>query len=191
MDQWFDSVQRPETQLLLFETSTESTNNQVCGQPTWFQDNVKCTAGLARHFNGYTFFLQRGWMVESCDSTIWQRLLCSQQLCSQNHSQVGVAVFLFVATWTGWDCLGWQWVKTQIPLLLACMGKAWWLVIWLLSFRWLYEGISREKAEELLLLPFNHQGSFLIRENQIRKGIIHLFSVYLFSDSEPYLNVCF
>uniref|UniRef100_A0A8C8VN92 Src-like-adapter 2 n=1 Tax=Pelusios castaneus TaxID=367368 RepID=A0A8C8VN92_9SAUR len=36
--------------------------------------------------------------------------------------------------------------------------------------RWLYEGISREKAEELLLLPCNHSGSFLIRESQTRKG---------------------
>ncbi|XP_067400623.1 src-like-adapter 2 [Emydura macquarii macquarii] len=36
--------------------------------------------------------------------------------------------------------------------------------------RWLYEGISRAKAEELLLLPCNHSGSFLVRESQTRKG---------------------
>ncbi|XP_010211112.1 PREDICTED: src-like-adapter 2 [Tinamus guttatus] len=36
--------------------------------------------------------------------------------------------------------------------------------------RWLYEGISREKAEELLLRPGNCSGSFLIRESQTRKG---------------------
>ncbi|XP_074868106.1 src-like-adapter 2 isoform X2 [Carettochelys insculpta] len=36
--------------------------------------------------------------------------------------------------------------------------------------RWLYEGVSREKAEELLLLPCNHSGSFLIRESQTRRG---------------------
>lgn len=37
-------------------------------------------------------------------------------------------------------------------------------------YRWLYEGISREKAEELLFLPYNYSGSFLIRESQTRKG---------------------
>ncbi|XP_025070447.1 src-like-adapter 2 [Alligator sinensis] len=40
--------------------------------------------------------------------------------------------------------------------------------------RWLYEGISREKAEELLFLPYNHSGSFLIRESQTRKGFYSL-----------------
>ncbi|KAJ7331881.1 hypothetical protein JRQ81_014061 [Phrynocephalus forsythii] len=39
-----------------------------------------------------------------------------------------------------------------------------------ISHRWLYEGINRAKAEELLLLPPNHEGSFLIRESQMRKG---------------------
>ncbi|XP_010880194.1 src-like-adapter 2 [Esox lucius] len=32
--------------------------------------------------------------------------------------------------------------------------------------RWQYEGISRSKAEELLLLPFNHTGAFLVRKSQ-------------------------
>ncbi|MBN3304050.1 SLAP2 protein, partial [Amia calva] len=36
--------------------------------------------------------------------------------------------------------------------------------------RWLFEGISREKAEELLLLPYNQAGSFMIRESQTRRG---------------------
>ncbi|GCB73007.1 src-like-adapter 2 [Scyliorhinus torazame] len=36
--------------------------------------------------------------------------------------------------------------------------------------RWLFEGISREKAEELLLLPSNRSGAFMIRESQTRKG---------------------
>lgn len=36
--------------------------------------------------------------------------------------------------------------------------------------RWLYEGVSRQKAEELLLRPGNHSGSFLIRESQTRRG---------------------
>ncbi|NWT06617.1 SLAP2 protein, partial [Mionectes macconnelli] len=35
---------------------------------------------------------------------------------------------------------------------------------------WLYEGLSRQKAEELLLRPGNHSGSFLIRESQSRRG---------------------
>lgn len=36
--------------------------------------------------------------------------------------------------------------------------------------RWLYEGVSRQKAEELLLRPGNRSGSFLIRESQTRQG---------------------
>lgn len=36
--------------------------------------------------------------------------------------------------------------------------------------RWLYEGVSRQKAEELLLQPGNHSGAFLIRESQTRRG---------------------
>ncbi|XP_009636328.1 src-like-adapter 2 [Egretta garzetta] len=40
--------------------------------------------------------------------------------------------------------------------------------------RWLYEGISRQKAEELLLRPGNHSGSFLIRESQTRRGCYSL-----------------
>ncbi|XP_030894094.1 src-like-adapter 2 isoform X2 [Leptonychotes weddellii] len=39
---------------------------------------------------------------------------------------------------------------------------------------WLYEGLSREKAEELLLLPGNSGGAFLIRESQTRKGCYSL-----------------
>ncbi|XP_061865075.1 src-like-adapter 2 isoform X2 [Colius striatus] len=40
--------------------------------------------------------------------------------------------------------------------------------------RWLYEGVSRQKAEELLLQPGNHSGSFLIRESQTRRGCYSL-----------------
>ncbi|XP_018612046.1 src-like-adapter 2 [Scleropages formosus] len=36
--------------------------------------------------------------------------------------------------------------------------------------RWQFEGISREKAEELLLLPHNQAGSFLIRQSQTHHG---------------------
>ncbi|KAK6303898.1 src-like-adapter 2 isoform X1 [Coregonus clupeaformis] len=36
--------------------------------------------------------------------------------------------------------------------------------------RWQYEGLSRKKAEELLLLPYNQTGSFLVRESQTRPG---------------------
>ncbi|KAJ8361326.1 hypothetical protein SKAU_G00178510 [Synaphobranchus kaupii] len=39
---------------------------------------------------------------------------------------------------------------------------------------WLFEGISREKAEELLLLPYNQAGSFLIRESQTRSAAYSL-----------------
>ncbi|NXE12706.1 SLAP2 protein, partial [Lophotis ruficrista] len=40
--------------------------------------------------------------------------------------------------------------------------------------RWLYEGVSRQKAEELLLRPGNRSGSFLIRESQTRPGCYSL-----------------
>ncbi|XP_006639634.1 src-like-adapter 2 [Lepisosteus oculatus] len=40
--------------------------------------------------------------------------------------------------------------------------------------RWLFEGISREKAEELLLLPYNQAGSFMIRESQSQRGAFAL-----------------
>ncbi|XP_074965014.1 src-like-adapter 2 [Phalacrocorax aristotelis] len=40
--------------------------------------------------------------------------------------------------------------------------------------RWLYEGVSRQKAEELLLRQGNHSGSFLIRESQTRQGCYSL-----------------
>lgn len=42
------------------------------------------------------------------------------------------------------------------------------------SHGWLYEGLSREKAEELLLLPGNPGGAFLIRESQTRRGCYSL-----------------
>ncbi|XP_007428320.1 src-like-adapter 2 [Python bivittatus] len=43
-----------------------------------------------------------------------------------------------------------------------------------ISHRWLYDGIDRAKAEELLLLPANQEGSFLIRKRQVRKGCYSL-----------------
>ncbi|GAB0197145.1 src-like-adapter 2 isoform X3 [Grus americana] len=43
--------------------------------------------------------------------------------------------------------------------------------------RWLYEGVSRQKAEELLLQPGNHSGSFLIRESQTRRAGCYSLSV--------------
>ncbi|CAI5778006.1 src-like-adapter 2 isoform X2 [Podarcis lilfordi] len=43
-----------------------------------------------------------------------------------------------------------------------------------ISHGWLYEGISRSKAEELLLLPSNSEGYFLIRESQMKKGCYSL-----------------
>ncbi|XP_021048760.1 src-like-adapter 2 [Mus pahari] len=43
-----------------------------------------------------------------------------------------------------------------------------------ISYGWLYEGLSREKAEELLLLPGNPGGAFLIRESQTRRGCYSL-----------------
>ncbi|KAJ8259978.1 hypothetical protein GJAV_G00175650 [Gymnothorax javanicus] len=39
---------------------------------------------------------------------------------------------------------------------------------------WLYEGVTREKAEELLLLPHNQAGSFLIRASQTHRGAYSL-----------------
>ncbi|XP_034017238.1 src like adaptor 1a [Thalassophryne amazonica] len=39
---------------------------------------------------------------------------------------------------------------------------------------WLFEGLVRQKAEELLQLPGNRVGSFLIRENPREKGVYSL-----------------
>uniref|UniRef100_A0AAY4D1M0 SH2 domain-containing protein n=1 Tax=Denticeps clupeoides TaxID=299321 RepID=A0AAY4D1M0_9TELE len=40
--------------------------------------------------------------------------------------------------------------------------------------RWLYVGISREQAEELLQSPQNQTGTFMIRESQMSKGTYSL-----------------
>ncbi|XP_066239965.1 src-like-adapter 2 [Saccopteryx leptura] len=71
------------------------------------------------------------------------------------------------------------------PLTIISEGGDWWTVLSEVSGReysipsvhvakvshgWLYEGLSREKAEELLLLPGNPGGAFLIRESQTRRG---------------------
>nr|XP_042086049.1 src-like-adapter 2 isoform X2 [Ovis aries] len=70
------------------------------------------------------------------------------------------------------------------PLTIVSEDGDWWTVLSDVSGReysipsihvarishgWLYEGLSREKAEELLLLPGNHGGAFLIRESQTRR----------------------
>ncbi|XP_061682077.1 src like adaptor 1a [Syngnathoides biaculeatus] len=36
---------------------------------------------------------------------------------------------------------------------------------------WLFEGVTRQKAEELLLLPGNRVGSFLVRESSTERGM--------------------
>lgn len=35
---------------------------------------------------------------------------------------------------------------------------------------WLFEGLGRDKAEELLQLPDTKMGSFMIRESETKKG---------------------
>nr|XP_006005321.1 PREDICTED: src-like-adapter [Latimeria chalumnae] len=39
---------------------------------------------------------------------------------------------------------------------------------------WLFEGVGREKAEELLQLPSNRVGSFMIRESETQRGYYSL-----------------
>ncbi|KAM7373073.1 hypothetical protein PAMP_007954 [Pampus punctatissimus] len=39
---------------------------------------------------------------------------------------------------------------------------------------WLFEGVERQKAEELLLLPVNRVGSFLVRESARERGLYSL-----------------
>ena len=58
------------------------------------------------------------------------------------------------------------------PLELYLHGSVFlFLTLSLFSFpRCQYEGLSRKKAEELLLLPNNQTGSFLVRESQTRPG---------------------
>ncbi|XP_043740346.1 src-like-adapter 2 [Cervus elaphus] len=75
------------------------------------------------------------------------------------------------------------------PLTIISEDGDWWTVLSDISGReysvpsihvarishgWLYEGLSREKAEELLLLPGNRGGAFLIRESQTRRGCYSL-----------------
>lgn len=75
------------------------------------------------------------------------------------------------------------------PLSILSEDGDWWTVLSEVSGReyhipsvhvakvshgWLYEGLSREKAEELLLLPGNPGGAFLIRESQTRRGCYSL-----------------
>ncbi|KAF6089343.1 Src like adaptor 2 [Phyllostomus discolor] len=75
------------------------------------------------------------------------------------------------------------------PLTIVAENGDWWTVLSEVSGRecnvpsvhvakishgWLYEGLSREKAEELLLLPGNPGGAFLIRESQTRRGCYSL-----------------
>ncbi|XP_010638307.1 src-like-adapter 2 [Fukomys damarensis] len=75
------------------------------------------------------------------------------------------------------------------PLTVVSEDGDWWTVLSQVSGReysvpnmhvakvshgWLYEGLSREKAEELLLLPGNPGGAFLIRESQTRRGCYSL-----------------
>ncbi|KAL1786565.1 NDRG3 isoform X1 [Sigmodon hispidus] len=75
------------------------------------------------------------------------------------------------------------------PLTIISEAGDWWTVISEVSGReyhipsvhvakishgWLYEGLSRERAEELLLLPGNPGGAFLIRESQTRRGCYSL-----------------
>ncbi|XP_030625992.1 src-like-adapter 2 [Chanos chanos] len=52
-----------------------------------------------------------------------------------------------------------------------------------LFHRWQFEGLSRQKAEELLMLPYNEPGSFLIRESQTHPGA-HTLSVRKNSSDE-------
>lgn len=75
------------------------------------------------------------------------------------------------------------------PLTIISEDGDWWTVLSEVSGReysipsvqvakishgWLYEGLSRQKAEELLLLPGNSGGAFLIRESQTRRGCYSL-----------------
>ncbi|XP_015284293.1 PREDICTED: src-like-adapter, partial [Gekko japonicus] len=39
---------------------------------------------------------------------------------------------------------------------------------------WLFEGLGREKAEELLQLPNTRTGSFMIRKSETTKGLYSL-----------------
>ena len=43
------------------------------------------------------------------------------------------------------------------------------MVVFLLP-SWLFEGLGRDKAEELLQLPDTKIGSFMIRESETKKG---------------------
>lgn len=52
-----------------------------------------------------------------------------------------------------------------VDLFFVCFADCVYCVV-----RWLFEGVGRQKAEELLLLPGNRVGSFLVRESTTERG---------------------
>lgn len=55
-------------------------------------------------------------------------------------------------------------------LVLVCLYFLWLVKAVLFTPRWLFEGLGRDKAEELLQLPDTKIGSFMIRESETKKG---------------------
>ncbi|XP_028317234.1 src like adaptor 1a [Gouania willdenowi] len=64
---------------------------------------------------------------------------------------------------------------------------------------WLFEGLERQKAEELLLLPGNRMGSFLVRESTSQRGLYSLsvkhqtvmhYRIFRLDNSWYYISPC-
>lgn len=60
-------------------------------------------------------------------------------------------------------------------LELASLDFLWPLKAFLFTLSWLFEGLGRDKAEELLQLPDTKIGSFMIRESETKKGELFFF----------------
>uniref|UniRef100_A0A8C5X601 SH2 domain-containing protein n=1 Tax=Malurus cyaneus samueli TaxID=2593467 RepID=A0A8C5X601_9PASS len=109
-------------------------------------------------------------------------LLCTPDQCPASGATVMASILCIFPASCSLSPSGWL-------ISLPHRDGEWWLVASKVSGKecyipsscvakirhgWLYEGVSRQKAEELLLHPGNDSGSFLIRESQSRQGCYSL-----------------
>lgn len=79
----------------------------------------------------------------------------------------------------------------MFTLELASLDFLWSLKAVLFTLSWLFEGLGRDKAEELLQLPDTKIGSFMIRESETKKGEpCFLFFGFCFINIWPHSPRC-
>lgn len=66
--------------------------------------------------------------------------------------------------------VSWTWIISASLLSFDGEGTFRVLMAVFLVPSWLFEGLGRDKAEELLQLPDTKIGSFMIRESETKKG---------------------